>query len=84
MAQPKLTVTITSPERLIYSGSASSVTFPGERGTFEVLPLHRPLVSRLIAGVVMVDGRTLPIRRGAVRVMADLVTAVVEVRGASR
>lgn len=75
-----LEVMVTSPERVLFAGTAHSVVFPGEQGTFEVLPLHRPLVSRLVAGPVIVDGRPMEIRRGVVRVADDTVTAVVEER----
>jgi F-type H+-transporting ATPase subunit epsilon len=78
MAQPQLSVVISSPDRVVFNGTAHRVIFPGEQGTFEVLPLHRPLVSRLLAGVVVLDGRQLPIQRGIVRVADDIVTAAVE------
>ena len=74
----KLEVMITSAEQVLFEGTARSLTFPGEAGTFEVLPLHRPLMSRLLAGVMLVDERPLPIRRGVVRVADDVVTVVVE------
>jgi F-type H+-transporting ATPase subunit epsilon len=74
-----LTVMVTSPERVLFDGTAASVSLPGEQGTFEVLTLHRSLVSRLLSGPVVIDGRTIPIQRGIVRVADDVVTAVVEV-----
>ena len=80
MATTGLEVVVTSPERVVFAGSARSVSLPGEQGTFEVLPLHRPLVSRLLAGTVMIDGRAFGIRRGVVRVADDTVTAVVELQ----
>lgn len=73
-----LDVVITSAEQVLFEGHARSLIVPGEAGTFEVLPLHRALVSRLLPGVIVVDGRPLPIRRGLVRVADDVVTAVVE------
>ena len=76
-----LSVLVTSPERVLYEGPAGRVIAPGELGTFEVLPLHRPLVSRLLAGTVKIDGKSLPIRRGVLSVVADEVTAVVELAG---
>ena len=79
--EPTVEVLIVSPARVVYRGQARSIVFPGERGTFEVLPLHRPLVSRLVGGPLVVDGRTVMILRGAVRVADDIVTAVVEVAG---
>jgi F-type H+-transporting ATPase subunit epsilon len=73
-----LQVIVTSPERVLFAGTAQRVVVPGEQGTFEVLPLHRPLISRLGGGVVEIDEQKLRIRRGAVRVADDVVTAVVE------
>ena len=77
-SEPTVEVLVTSPAQVLFRGNAHSLIFPGEQGTFEVLPLHRPLVSRLSAGPVTIDGRTLMIRRGIVRVADDVVTAVVE------
>ena len=74
----RLKVLITSAAQVLFEGAAYSLIVPGESGTFEVLPLHRPLVSRLLAGVILVDDRPLPIRRGVVRVADDVVTMVVE------
>ena len=77
-AKTKLDVLITSAEQVLFEGTARSLIVPGESGTFEVLPLHRPIVSRLLSGVILVDDRPLPIQRGVVRVADDVVTMVVE------
>ena len=74
-----LRVLLTSPDRIVFSGEAQSVLLPGEQGVFEVLPLHRPLVSKLVRGVITVDGRGVRIERGVMRVSDDVVTAVIEV-----
>ncbi len=71
-------ILVTSPDRVLFEGRASTASFPGEQGTFEVLTLHRPLVSRLVSGEVAVDGKRVTIRRGIVRIADDVVTAVVE------
>lgn len=73
-----LNVMVTSPERVLYEGTAGRVIAPGEQGTFEVLPLHRPLVSRLLAGVLIVDTRAYAIERGVLSVADDGLTVVVE------
>jgi len=78
LVEPKLSVLVTSPERMLYEGTAKGLIVPGERGTFEILPLHRPLVSRLLSGVMVIDDRSFSIRRGAIRVADDTVVAVVE------
>ena len=77
-ANAKITVLITTAEQVLFDGTARSLIFPGEAGTFEVLPLHRALISRLLPGVIVVDEQPVPIRRGVVRVADDVVTAVVE------
>jgi F0F1-type ATP synthase epsilon subunit len=69
---------VTTLDRVVFEGLAKSLVFPGQQGTFEVLPFHRPLVTKLIAGPVVIDGRAVAIRRGIVRVADDVVTAVVE------
>ena len=76
-----LNVLVTSPERVVYLCQARCVVLPGEKGTFEVLPLHRPIVSRLVEGLIEVDGKRVRIRRGVVRVSDDDVVAVVELKG---
>jgi len=79
-----LNVIVTSPERVLFDGTARRVIFPGEQGTFEVLPLHRPLVSRLLGGPLVIDAQTVVIERGVVRVADDQVTVVVELPRAVR
>ena len=73
-----LNVLMMSPGRLLYEGMAQRIIVPGERGTFEMLTLHRSLVSRLIRGVVTIDEKRYPIQRGIISVVNDTVTAVVE------
>ena len=75
-----LRVMLTSPERVLFDGPAHFAIFPGEQGTFEVLPLHHPLISRLLSGLIIIEKQTFRIKRGAVRVGDDVVTAVVELR----
>jgi len=43
---------IVSPEKLIYSGNAESVTLPGLSGSFTILDRHAPIISALDKGVV--------------------------------
>ncbi len=74
-----LNVFILSPEGVIFEGKAKSVSLPGESGIFEVLPFHKNLLSRLLSGLVIVDGRTFSIRRGIVKVKSDTVTVISEI-----
>ena len=73
-----LTVLILSPYDLLFEGHAQYVTLAGEQGVFEVWPFHRPLVSRLLPGLIVVDEQPFAIRRGVVKVTYDTVTAMVE------
>ncbi len=73
-----LEVLILTPERRLFQGRANSVIFPGEEGTFEVGPFHRPLVSRLLPGVIEVDQQVFPIRRGVMKVEKNTVVSIVE------
>jgi len=43
---------IVSPEKIIYSGKAESVTVPGLSGSFTILNRHAPIISGLDKGTV--------------------------------
>lgn len=73
-----LEITILSPHDVLFSGRAQHVILPGEAGVFEVLPFHRPLVSRLLPGLILVDDQQIPIHRGVVKVERNTITAIVE------
>lgn len=75
---PLLEVLVLSPQRLIYEGRAGQVVLPGETGVFEVLPHHKRLLSRLLAGFLTVDQKTIWIKRGVVKVGLNQVTIIVE------
>ncbi|MDR3346077.1 MAG: F0F1 ATP synthase subunit epsilon [Campylobacteraceae bacterium] len=46
---------IVTPEGLIFSGVAKSVTFPGSEGEFGVLPSHASLLTSLKVGVIDIE-----------------------------
>jgi F-type H+-transporting ATPase subunit epsilon len=71
-------VLIATLDRIIYEGKAKSLILPGESGTFEVLPFHKKLLSRLKQGPVVLDGETFPIKRGVANVGPSEVTVIVE------
>ncbi len=73
-----LDVIILSLEKVIFEGKAKSVSLPGERGIFEVLSFHKNLLSRLLSGSVVVDGRAFSIYRGIVKVKENTVTIISE------
>ena len=71
--------TIITSGGALFEGEAWSVFLPGSTGEFEILELHRPIVSLLKAGKIIVDWeQEFPIKRGAVRMSGDELVAVVE------
>ena len=71
-------VLIATLDRVVFEGKAKSLVLPGEKGTFEVLPYHKKLLSRLVQGSVVLDGGTFPIKRGVAKVGPTDVTVIVE------
>ena len=71
-------VMIATIDRVIFEGKGKSLILPGEKGTFEVLPYHKKLLSRLKQGSVLLDGSPFPILRGVAKVGPSEVTIIVE------
>ena len=81
-----MTLEIITPDRKVFSGEVTSVTFPGIEGQFQVLNDHAPLVSTLARGPVTiqaasgqqaftVDGGVVEVLRNKVLVLAEVVIA---------
>jgi F0F1-type ATP synthase epsilon subunit len=70
-------VLLTSEEK-IFEGKAESIKLPGEHGEFEILSYHKPVISRLIGGSLIIDGRVYPVRRGIVGFNHNKATIIVE------
>ncbi len=79
-----MTIEIITPDRKVFTGEATSVTFPGSEGQFQVLNEHAPMVSTLAKGPVLletitgqqrfvVDGGVVEILRNRVLVLAEAV-----------
>ncbi len=71
-------ILIFSPEEKVLEGKASSLIVPGENGVFEILPYHKPVLSRIVGGDVIVDGRVYSIRRGLVGFNRNKATVIIE------
>jgi F-type H+-transporting ATPase subunit epsilon len=71
-------VLILTLDRVIFDGKAKTLVLPGEQGTFEILPFHKRLLSRLVKGPLVLDGESYPIKRGVVKVGLNEVTVIVE------
>lgn len=76
----QLDVSLLSPKEIIFEGQAKSVVLPGEEGVFEVLPFHKRILSRLLSGVLFIDDKSFPIRRGFVEIDQNKVTIIIEER----
>ena len=71
-------VTILNPKETLYEGEVKTVSFPGSDGDFEVMEFHKPVISLLRRGNVVLDmKRAIPIEKGIVRVLHDEVVALV-------
>jgi F-type H+-transporting ATPase subunit epsilon len=77
-------VSIVSPGGVVFEGKAQSVIFPGMNGTFEILVNHKPLLSRLRSGTIVVDDKAIPVSQGVVRVYLNQVLAIIERRKSGR
>lgn len=73
-----LDVSVFNPKEIIFEGKAQSVVLPGEQGVFEVLPFHKRIISRLVSGTILIDGRSYPVLRGIVRAAQNKVTIIME------
>ncbi len=76
-----MTLKIISAEKILFEGEASSVTLPGEKGQFTVLPRHASLISTLAAGSIRckLDGaeHEVAVAGGIVDVDHDVVSVCV-------
>ena len=82
-----LKVSVISPERVLYEGTARSVTAPAFDGEMGILPMHAPLMTLLGRGTLrvdtaggeqrfQVDGGFLQVVDDAVRVVTEQASAV--------
>lgn len=75
-------VTVISPERAVFEGTATSVTVPAYDGLVGILPGHAPFMTLLGDGTLTVQGdagpRTFRVQRGFLQVVDDRVRVVAE------
>ncbi len=70
---------IATSAKTLFEGQVESVFLPGLTGEFEVLAFHKPIMSLLKEGRIIIDGsKEIPIKRGAVRMSGDELAAIVE------
>ncbi len=82
MTQHELTLTILSPEKILFSDKVDAVTLPGTNGRFTILPRHAPIISSLEQGVIRYaiggEVREIGIEGGFVELNNDLISVCVE------
>lgn len=70
---------LVSPERVLFSGEATSVVVPASEGEMTVLANHAPFMSALRAGIVTVNGEVrLYVAGGFIDVNANGLTLLAE------
>ena len=73
-----LEVVVSTAEKILFEGKAESIILPGEQGVLEILSFHKPLLSRLIGGRIVVDKESFLIRRGVLSFNRNRATIIVE------
>ena len=77
-----LTVSVISPERVLFEGQAGSVVAPGHDGELGILPGHAPLMTVLGRGVLRLDGAgggsRFQVQGGFMQVVDNVVRVVTE------
>lgn len=73
---------IITPDRTVFEGEVESATFPGSKGSFQVLENHAPLISSLERGTVVYKNKAgefkLEIDGGVVEVLKNKVILLAE------
>lgn len=70
---------VLNPKRVVYEGTAESIFLPGDKGEFEILAHHAPIVSLLRSGDIVVDWKDrIPIKKGMVKCLNNECVILVE------
>ncbi len=78
----ELSLTVISPDKILYQGKAESVVLPGSVGYFGILPGHATLVSQLDFGLIKlqksgkefriaIDGGFCEVKNDQIRVLTE-------------
>ncbi|MEZ4903095.1 MAG: ATP synthase F1 subunit epsilon [Spirosomataceae bacterium] len=72
---------IITPDKKVFAGEATAVTFPGTEGQFQILDNHAALVSTIGQGIITVESNgkeTFTIDGGVVEVLNNKVLVLAE------
>ncbi|MSR77425.1 MAG: hypothetical protein EXS63_04280 [Candidatus Omnitrophica bacterium] len=68
-------------QKPIYEGNSSSVILPGTEGEFEILDFHKPIISKLKNGTIVVDNsREVLIQGGIAKMQFQSLVALVDLK----
>lgn len=79
-------LTIITPDQKVFEGEVSEATFPGAKGSFQVLNNHAPIVSALAKGTVtyttkasrttmVIDGGVVEVKDNTIVLLAEKILA---------
>ncbi len=72
-------ITILTPARILYEGEAWSVFLPGTECEFEIMNNHKPIMSLLKEGQIILDWeKTVSLKRGIVKSFRNEVVALIQ------
>ena len=77
-AHPLLKVSLVTPKGVLFEAQTANVILPGVVGTLEVLPNHKPLMTCLKPGQILLEGRSFPVKRGIAKVALNQIVAIIE------
>lgn len=73
---------IITPDKVLFNGEVDAATFPGSKGSFQVLKNHAPLISSLDTGKVIIktdkEVRDIMINGGIVEVLNNKIIVLAE------
>ena len=73
---------IITPDKTIFEGEVDSATFPGSKGSFQVLKNHAPMISSLDKGIVKYkinnDEQQMVVNGGVVEVLKNKIILLAE------
>ena len=70
---------ILSPNNLVYEKEVTSLFLTGDKGEFEILAYHYPLIAVLDKGDIIINGvEKIPVAGGVVRFFANECTILIE------
>ncbi|MBF0331797.1 MAG: hypothetical protein HQL17_07650 [Candidatus Omnitrophica bacterium] len=75
---PKFRCVVMSSRQLIFEGEVKSLFIAGDRGEYELLPYHYPLIG-IVAGELIIDWeKRVSVKGGVVRFFANECNVIIE------